>query len=121
MFSKTPKGSKFYKIHVSYLGVSNKTANPTHLAKPIGSEPTAIRPDDLAVGDESLPSQTDFGGSSGGSSLPKPNPPNPTVIYNLALNKSQFIVQFSEFNRSFSLFHSFYLSMANSLHGSLEL
>jgi len=73
-----------------HVGVFNKTTDQTHPAKPTGPEPTVVRPDDLAVGDGSLPSQTDFGRSSGGSSLPKPDPPNPTVIYNPALNKSQF-------------------------------
>ena len=58
---------------------------PDHLAKP-----TIVQPDDLAIGGGSLPSQTNYGGSSGGSSLPKPNPLDPTVIYNPALNKSQF-------------------------------
>ena len=68
--------------------VSNKTANLTHLVKPTGSKSIAVQPDNLAIGGKSLSSQTDSGGSSGRSSLPKPNPPNPTVIYNPALNQS---------------------------------
>ena len=68
---------------MSLIGLSNKTEDPTHPAKSTRPEPFVIRPDYLVVGGGFLPSQTDFGGSNGGSSLPQPNPPDPTVIYNL--------------------------------------
>jgi len=61
------------------LGVSNKTADPTHPTKPTEPEPATGRPDYLAVNGRSLPSQTDSGGLDGGSSLPKSNPPDPTM------------------------------------------
>ena len=64
-------------------GLSNKTEDPTNPAKSTKPEPFVIRPDYLVVGGGFLPSQTNFDGSSGGSSLPQPNPPDPTVMYNL--------------------------------------
>ena len=55
--------------------MSNKTANPTHPTKS-----SAARPNHLAIDDRSLPLQPDFNESSGESSLPKSDPPNPIVI-----------------------------------------
>ena len=61
------------------VGLSNKTADLAHPAKPTRPEPTTAQPDYLAVGGRSLPSQTNSGGSDGRSSLPKPDPPNLTM------------------------------------------
>ena len=60
--------------------MSNKTANPIHLATPIRPELFASQPNHLAVDGGSLPSQLDFSRSSDESFLPKFDPPNPTVI-----------------------------------------
>ena len=68
---------------MSLIGLSNKIEDPIHPAKSTKPEPFVIRPDYLVVGGGFLPSETDFGGSNGGSSLPQPDPPDPTVIYNL--------------------------------------
>ena len=69
--------------HMSLIGLSNKTEDPTHPAKSTKPELSVVRPDYLVVDGGFLPSQTNFGGSSGESSLPQPDPPDPTVMYNL--------------------------------------
>ena len=60
--------------------MSNKTTNPTHLAKLIRPKLSASQPNHLAVDGESLPSQLDSSRSSDESFLPKFDPPDPTVI-----------------------------------------
>ena len=61
--------------HMSLIGLSNKTEDPTHPAKSTRPEPSIVQPNYLVVGGMFLPSQTNFNGSSGGSSLPQPDPP----------------------------------------------
>ena len=68
-----------------FVGVSNKTTDPTHSVKLTEPELETARPNYLAVGGGSLPSQTDSDRSDGGSSLPKSNPPDPTVYINPVL------------------------------------
>ena len=75
---------------MSLIGLSNKIEDPIHPAKSTKPEPFVIRPDYLVVGGGFLPSQTNFSGSSGGSSLPQPDPPDPTVMLVLSCHKGLF-------------------------------
>ena len=74
---------KFLYIYIHFIrpivGLSNKTTDPTHLAKPTGPKLATTWPDYLVVGGGSLPSQANSSGLSGGYSLPKPDPLNPIV------------------------------------------
>ena len=70
-------------MEILNVGLSNKTEDPTHPAKPTRHEPSVVRPDYLVVGGRFLPSQTNSGMSSGDSSLLKPYQPDSTMIYNL--------------------------------------
>ena len=76
--------------HMSLIGLSTKTEDQTHPAKSTRPEPSVVRPDYLVVGGGFLPSQTNFSGSSGGSSLPQPDPPDPTVMLVLSRHKGLF-------------------------------
>ena len=93
--------------HMSLIGLSNKTKDPTHPVKSTRPELLVVRPDYLVVGGGFLPSQTDFGGSSGGSSLPQPDPPDPTVMYNLQCSRFSVLSFFLSLK---ALSHSFNLS-----------
>ena len=93
--------------HMSLIGLSNKTKDPTHPAKSTRTELLVVRPDYLVVGGGFLLSQTDFGGSSGGSSLSQPDPPDPTVMYNLQCSRFSVLSFFLSLK---ALSHSFNLS-----------
>lgn len=75
--------ASFLTLYVFELGLSNKIEDQTHLAKPTKLELSTVQLDYLVVGNGFLPSQTDSGKSSSGSSFPKPDLPESTMIYNL--------------------------------------
>ena len=99
--------------------MSNKTANPTHLAKPIRPKLSASQPNHLAVDGESLPSQLDSSRLSDESFLPKFDPPDPTVI---SQPSTQFTISISDELDPHNLTLSFFLFPCSlSIYRSLSL
>ena len=102
------------------LGLSNKTEDPTHPVKSTKPEPSVVQPDYLEINSESLPSQPNFDGLSGESSLP--NSIHLTQLSYIIFSQSSVHPQFLSsliLSQSLVLTHSFDLSTADLRFSSI--